>query len=270
VRQEPQQPADVSPTARHSSLPRTSFGSPSGKLPHQLACPAARQAARAPPGGDGRPAAKIGPRRARGGRVRRPPAVRGGLPLPITPACAIAPSGRSGLATSMASDRPARRRLLPLTLITLASVLALLAIFAVWANRQLRSTRTTGPRRAASCSRTTRSGASWRSSWSTSSTQTSMFRPSWSRACLRGCRRLRGRLPAHSGTSACEARMRSCAPARTGGVGGGESARPQATSAGGGGRRRARRLDRCRKRHARPEAAATANVRPGRRRRPSG
>src|SRR5215204_1667856 len=40
----------------------------------------------------------------------------------------------------MASDRSARRRLLPLTLITLASVLALLAIFALWANRQLLDT----------------------------------------------------------------------------------------------------------------------------------
>jgi Short C-terminal domain len=40
----------------------------------------------------------------------------------------------------MASDRSARRRLLPLTLITLGSVLALLAIFALWANRQLLDT----------------------------------------------------------------------------------------------------------------------------------
>src|SRR5215213_2996971 len=58
----------------------------------------------------------------------------------MTPACAIAPGDRSGLATQMASDRSARRRLLPLTLITLASVLALLAIFALWANRQLLDT----------------------------------------------------------------------------------------------------------------------------------
>src|SRR5215208_7055565 len=40
----------------------------------------------------------------------------------------------------MASDRSARRRLLPLSLITVGSVLALLAIFAVWANRQLLDT----------------------------------------------------------------------------------------------------------------------------------
>ena len=40
----------------------------------------------------------------------------------------------------MASDRPKRRRLLPLTLITVGSVLALLAIFAIWANRQLLDT----------------------------------------------------------------------------------------------------------------------------------
>jgi hypothetical protein len=40
----------------------------------------------------------------------------------------------------MASDRPARRRLLPLTLITVGSVLAFLAIFAIWANRQLLDT----------------------------------------------------------------------------------------------------------------------------------
>ena len=40
----------------------------------------------------------------------------------------------------MASDRPARRRVLPLTLITIGSVLALLAIFALWANRQLLDT----------------------------------------------------------------------------------------------------------------------------------
>jgi len=40
----------------------------------------------------------------------------------------------------MASDRHARRRLLPLTLITLGSVLAFLAIFAVWANRQMLDT----------------------------------------------------------------------------------------------------------------------------------
>jgi hypothetical protein len=40
----------------------------------------------------------------------------------------------------MASDRPSRRRLLPLTLITVGSVLAFLAIFAVWANRQLLDT----------------------------------------------------------------------------------------------------------------------------------
>ena len=58
----------------------------------------------------------------------------------MTPACAIAPGDRSGLATQMASDRSARRRLLPLTLITLASVLAFLAIFALWANRQLLDT----------------------------------------------------------------------------------------------------------------------------------
>ena len=58
----------------------------------------------------------------------------------MTPACAIARGGRSGLATRMASDRSARRRLLPLALITLASVLALLAIFALWANRQLLDT----------------------------------------------------------------------------------------------------------------------------------
>jgi Short C-terminal domain len=58
----------------------------------------------------------------------------------MTPACAIAPGGRSGLAVSMASDRPARRRLLPLTLITVGSVVALLAIFALWANRQLLDT----------------------------------------------------------------------------------------------------------------------------------
>jgi hypothetical protein len=44
------------------------------------------------------------------------------------------------LATQMASDRPARRRALPLTLITIGSVLALLAIFALWANRQLLDT----------------------------------------------------------------------------------------------------------------------------------
>ena len=58
----------------------------------------------------------------------------------MTPVCAIAPGDRSGLATQMASDRSARRRLLPLTLITLASVLAFLAIFALWANRQLLDT----------------------------------------------------------------------------------------------------------------------------------
>jgi hypothetical protein len=58
----------------------------------------------------------------------------------MTPACAIASGCRSGLATPMASDRPARRRLLPLTLITLGSVLAFLAIFAVWANRQMLDT----------------------------------------------------------------------------------------------------------------------------------
>jgi len=40
----------------------------------------------------------------------------------------------------MASDRRARRRALPLTLITVGSVLAFLAIFAVWANRQLLDT----------------------------------------------------------------------------------------------------------------------------------
>jgi hypothetical protein len=40
----------------------------------------------------------------------------------------------------MASNRPARRRLLPLTLITVGSVLAFLAIFAIWANRQLLDT----------------------------------------------------------------------------------------------------------------------------------
>src|SRR5215208_4346723 len=40
----------------------------------------------------------------------------------------------------MASDRSARRRLLPLSLITVGSVLALLAIFALWANRQLLDT----------------------------------------------------------------------------------------------------------------------------------
>jgi hypothetical protein len=40
----------------------------------------------------------------------------------------------------MASERHARRRLLPLTLITVGSVLAFLAIFAVWANRQLLDT----------------------------------------------------------------------------------------------------------------------------------
>jgi hypothetical protein len=40
----------------------------------------------------------------------------------------------------MASDRPARRRVLPLTLITIGSVLAFLAIFALWANRQLLDT----------------------------------------------------------------------------------------------------------------------------------
>jgi hypothetical protein len=40
----------------------------------------------------------------------------------------------------MASDRSARRRLLPLTLITLGSILAFLAIFAIWANRQLLDT----------------------------------------------------------------------------------------------------------------------------------
>src|SRR5215207_8836560 len=40
----------------------------------------------------------------------------------------------------MASDRPSRRRLLPLSLITIGSVLALLAIFALWANRQLLDT----------------------------------------------------------------------------------------------------------------------------------
>ena len=40
----------------------------------------------------------------------------------------------------MASDRPARHRVLPLTLITVGSVLAFLAIFAVWANRQLLDT----------------------------------------------------------------------------------------------------------------------------------
>jgi hypothetical protein len=40
----------------------------------------------------------------------------------------------------MASDRPSRRRFLPLTLITVGSVLAFLAIFAVWANRQLLDT----------------------------------------------------------------------------------------------------------------------------------
>jgi Short C-terminal domain len=58
----------------------------------------------------------------------------------MTPACAIASGCRSGLATSMASDRHARRRLLPLTLITLGSVLGFLAIFAVWANRQMLDT----------------------------------------------------------------------------------------------------------------------------------
>src|SRR5215217_783144 len=58
----------------------------------------------------------------------------------MTPACAIARGGGSGLATQMASDRPARRRALPLTLITIGSVLALLAIFALWANRQLLDT----------------------------------------------------------------------------------------------------------------------------------
>jgi Short C-terminal domain len=40
----------------------------------------------------------------------------------------------------MASDRPARRRVLPLTLISVGSVLAFLAIFAIWANRQLLDT----------------------------------------------------------------------------------------------------------------------------------
>lgn len=40
----------------------------------------------------------------------------------------------------MASDRPARRRALPLTLITVGSILAFLAIFALWANRQLLDT----------------------------------------------------------------------------------------------------------------------------------
>jgi hypothetical protein len=40
----------------------------------------------------------------------------------------------------MASDRPAQRRVLPLTLITIGSVLAVLAIFALWANRQLLDT----------------------------------------------------------------------------------------------------------------------------------
>jgi hypothetical protein len=40
----------------------------------------------------------------------------------------------------MASKRPARRRVLPLTLITVGSLLAFLAIFAVWANRQLLDT----------------------------------------------------------------------------------------------------------------------------------
>jgi hypothetical protein len=40
----------------------------------------------------------------------------------------------------MASDRPARRRALPLTLITVGTVLAVLAIFALWANRQLLDT----------------------------------------------------------------------------------------------------------------------------------
>jgi hypothetical protein len=40
----------------------------------------------------------------------------------------------------MASDRPGRRRLLPLTLITVGSLLAFLAIFAIWANRQLLDT----------------------------------------------------------------------------------------------------------------------------------
>jgi hypothetical protein len=44
------------------------------------------------------------------------------------------------LATQMASDRPAQRRVLPLTLITIGSVLAVLAIFALWANRQLLDT----------------------------------------------------------------------------------------------------------------------------------
>jgi hypothetical protein len=58
----------------------------------------------------------------------------------MTPVCAIAPWGRSGLATQMASDRSSRRRLLPLTLITVGSVLAFLAIFAIWANRQLLDT----------------------------------------------------------------------------------------------------------------------------------
>lgn len=58
----------------------------------------------------------------------------------MTPACSIASAVRSDLATSMASDRPSRRRLLPLSLITIGSVLALLAVFAVWANRQLLDT----------------------------------------------------------------------------------------------------------------------------------
>jgi hypothetical protein len=40
----------------------------------------------------------------------------------------------------MASYRPPRRRVLPLTLITIGSVLAFLAIFALWANRQLLDT----------------------------------------------------------------------------------------------------------------------------------
>src|SRR4051812_13569425 len=58
----------------------------------------------------------------------------------MTPVCAIAPPPGTGLATSMASDRPARRRLLPLTLITIGSLAALLAIFALWANRQMLDT----------------------------------------------------------------------------------------------------------------------------------
>ena len=58
----------------------------------------------------------------------------------MTPACAIASGLRSGLATSMASDRSARRRVLPLTLITVGTLLVFLAIFALWANRQLLDT----------------------------------------------------------------------------------------------------------------------------------